>query len=246
MDEEDRKMIVEKLQSVMHDRAVANHKPSSSTTSTTSSRSNSSTISPKSAKSSPGSMALQGTTLTASQGENKETERSTPTSSSGSSSSGGDGGSSSSMATSLEASGLIKFIKVHWRHSKWIADTIHLIRPERYTTHPRGSTSSADTKEGNEEEGNFKAVVVWSNLKEKKQGINLLERMIAQRLGGREKDFLKGVTVCQEVIGDEEEKEGEGEKWAVLRKGDVIVGFPGEQGMEVFVEKVAEWEKEWN
>ena len=231
---EDKKMILEKMQGVMHDRAVANYKPSKSST-TTSPRSSSSTTSTKPAKSSPDSTALRGTTLTASQEEEEETTRSSPSFSSGSGSGGG-------ITTSLEASGLIKLIKVHWRHSKRIADTIHLIRPARYTTHLRSSTSSADT----EEENDFKAVVVWSNLKEKKEGVNLLERMIAQRLGGSQKDFLKGVTVCQEVIDDEEEGKGEGEKWAVLRKGDVVVGFPGERGMDVFIEKVAEWEKVWN
>ncbi len=241
VDEEDRKIILEKLQSVMHDRAVANHKASSSTATTMSPRSTSSTTSLKSVKTSPDSTALQSTPLTASQGEREETERSTPTASSGSSG-GRSSRSSSSSANSLEASGLIKFIKVHWRHSKWIADTIHLIRPLRYATHLGNSTSSADTEE---EEDDFKAVVVWSNLKEKKEGVKLLERMIAQRLGGSEEDFLKGVTVCREVMDDAEEKEGkeEGETWAVLRTKDVIVGFPGEQGMEVFIERVAEWEK---
>ncbi|KAF7503161.1 hypothetical protein GJ744_004265 [Endocarpon pusillum] len=239
LDEEDKKMISEKLQSVMHDCAVANHKPSKWST-TTSPRSSSSTTPPKSAKPSPDSTAPRSATLTASQDEG-ETAHSTPSSFSGASASGG-------ISTSLEASGLIKFIKVHWRHSKCIADIIRLIRPGRYTAHLRSSTSSADT----EEEDDFKAVVVWSNLKEKKEGIHLLQRMIAQRLGGSEKDFLEGVTVCQEVIGDDEDDEeevkevkeakAEGEKWAVLRKGDVVVGFPGERGMDVFTERVAELE----
>ncbi|ERF76540.1 hypothetical protein EPUS_09176 [Endocarpon pusillum Z07020] len=235
LDDEDKKMISAKLQSVMHDCAVANHKPSKWST-TTSPRSSSSTTSPKSAKTSPDSTAPRSTTITASQ-EEAETAHSTPSSSSGASASGG-------IPTSLEASGLIKFIKVHWRHSKCIADAIHLIRPARLTTNLRSSTGSADT----EEEDDFKAVVVWSNLKEKKEGVSLLEGMIAQRLGGSEEDFLEGVTVCQEVIDDDDEEEGkgEGEKWAVLRKGDVVVGFPGERGMDIFIERVAEWEKVCN
>lgn len=199
VDEEDRKMVSERLQSVVHDRAVPKETCRLMTSPSSTQCSNAS--------------GLRGTTLTVSENE-------------------GDTSSSSGRDTRIEDSGLIKFVKVHWRHSKWIADNIHLIRPHQYT-HLRTSTSSADT-EGDD----FKAVIVWSNKKEKKQGINLLERVIAERLGGNEKESMKDVMVCEETIDDEEE-------WLVFHKNDVVVAFPGPEGDTEFLESVQAREKVW-
>ncbi len=197
----DRKMILNRLQSVMHDRALPPQRAKS-------------IASPNSAKCSDESR-LRGTTLTAS--ENEEAS---------SGSSGRD--------TSLEDTGLIKFVKVHWRQSKWIADNVHLIRSTQHS-HLRAPTNSDDAWE---EDDKFKAVIVWSNKRERREGINLLERIIAARLGGSSKDYMKDAMLCQEVMEN-------GEVWVVFHKKDVVVGFPGFEGEDEFLEGVQSMEQVW-
>jgi hypothetical protein len=194
VDDEDRKTISDRLQNVMHDRALLTQ------TSTL-------TASPSPTKCSDDSN-LQGTTLTASE-------------------SPGDLSSSSGGDTPLEGSGLIKFVKVHWKQSKWIKDNINLIR----TTQLRPLRSSTGSEETEEENDNFKAVIVWSNKTERKQGVKLLERLIGARMGENTEDHMKDVMVHNEVMED-------GEGWVVFHKNNVAVGFPGEDGEDDFIEGV--------
>ena len=203
VDDEDRKMILEKLQVVMHDRALPRQTPTLS-------------ASPGSSRCSDESK-LRGTTLTTSE-EDKEAF-STP----------------SGEKMSLEDSGLVKTVKIHWRQSKWIADNIHSIRSP-----PTSSVrTTADSDTSQEGEDSFKAVVVWSNKSERKEGFNLLERMIAARLGGKGGDYKKDVMVCEETL------EG-GELWLVYHKKDVVVAFPGRHGDEDFLGSVRAMEQVWS
>jgi hypothetical protein len=195
VDDEDRKTISDRLQSVMHDRALPKQKTSM-------------TPSPISTRCSDES-ELRGTTLTASESEDETSV-------------------SSGREALLEDSDLIRLVKVHWRQSKWIADNIRNIRP---------STDTKNSGEGTN--NNFRAVIVWSNKAEKKDGINLLERMIVASIGGKRGNYMKDVMRCEEVMDD-------GEVWSVFHKKDVVVGFPGRDGANQFLESVQAEEKVWS
>ena len=177
------------------------------------------TASPSSARCSDESR-LRGTTLTASEEDEQAGE---------------DASVPSDKELALEDSDLIKSVKVHWRQSKWIADNIDTIRSPP-DSNVRSTTNSDESQAG---EDQFKAVVVWSNKAERRDGFNLLERMIVARLRGREDDYKKDVMVCEEVMDD-------GEFWLVLHKGDVVVAFPGRDGDEDFLESVQAMEKVWS
>ena len=200
VDAKDRKMISDKLQSVMHGRALL-------------AQTSMLTASPSPTQGSDISR-LRGTTLTASEHEEEVS-------------------GSSGKDASLEDSGLIKFVKVHWRQRKWIIDNVHLIRPTLHSQ-PRTSIGSDITENGEE---NFKAVIVWSKKSDKKEGIDLLERMIAERLGGRKQTSTKDVVMCKETTDQE--------AWSVLHKNEVVVGFPGEEGVNEFLESVQAREQVW-
>lgn len=200
--EDDRKTISERLQSVMHDRALP--KPTSS-----------STNSPNSTQSCDES-EFGGTSLTDSD-------------------SGGETSGSTGRDIPLEESNLIKFVKVHWRQSKWIADNINLLRSPQYTD-LRARTNSENTTDGH---ANFKAVVIWSNKDERKDGVNLLERIIAAKLGGHTNDCMKDVMAIPEKMDD-------GEVWMVYHKNKVVVAFPGSEGEAAFLESVEAMDKVWS
>lgn len=214
VDDADRAMISERLQAVMHDRAFVAQTPSL-------------TASPASARYSDESR-LGGTTLTASEEDARSEEEEEEVS------------TRSDKGLSLEDSDLIKSVKVHWRQSKWIADNIDAVRSPP-TSNVR-SSSDSDESQGGEDRGSetpYKAVVIWSNKAEKREGFNLLERMIVARLRGLENDYKKDVMVCEEVMDD-------GEFWLVLHKGDVVVAFPGRDGDEEFLESVQAMDKVWS
>jgi Holliday junction resolvase-like predicted endonuclease len=140
---------------------------------------------------------------------------------------------------SLENCGLIKFVKVHWKQSKWIVDNIYLIRSPQCSDLIRAPGHySDDTTEEEEEDCRFKAVIVWSNKTERQDGINLLERMIAARLGGNKNSYMKDVMECGEIMDD-------GEEWLVFHKKEVVVGFPGRHGDDEFLASVQAMETVW-
>lgn len=139
----------------------------------------------------------------------------------------------SGSSGSLEESGLINFVKVHWRKSKWIVDNIQLVRPHHYSS-IRAPTSSGDTMEEKDE---FKVVIVWSNKAEKKEGIDLLYMIMAARSEGISTDYLEDVMKFKEVMED-------GEMWSVFHKKNVVVGFPGPKGEAEFVESFQAMEDE--
>jgi hypothetical protein len=212
IDRDDRDMIVEKLRAVMHYQALLPPLNPSVT------------ASPESAKRSDDSR-LRGTTLTASENENEKEL-------SGSSSSGKD--------TSLEESGLVKFVKVHYKQNKGIADHLHAIRAHACLYSNIRATGASEDAAAKEIEDRFKVVVIWANKEERQDGVNLLERMIAERLGDhRKKTYMKGVLVREEIMDD-------GEMWLVFRKKEVVVGFPGRFGDEEFLESVRDMEKVWS
>jgi hypothetical protein len=250
VDDADRKMILERLQAAMHDRAFVAKSPSASLT-----------ASPESATRCSDESRLRGTTLTASEEEADDEEEEDEE--------GGEEeeeeGSSSSLSSddpkhlSLETSGLIKSIKVHWRQSKWVVDNIHSIRRRRLSIHhhqqanPRAalrtdsSSSSSSTEFINDSSNDnieFKAVIIHSNKSERQQGLNLLERLIAARLGGRENNFMRDVVVCEEVVDGDDDDKGAG-FWLVWHKKEVVVAFPGREGDEKFVEAVGGMERVW-
>lgn len=197
VDEEDRSVILAKLQSVMHDRALLHQQTS-------------------------------GWTACAASGRCSDKSRVRDRRPIMSSENEGGSPASSGNDACLADSGLIKFVKVHWKQSKWIVDNFHLIRSRQQCSSSERRSKSEST---GEEVDDFKAVVVWSNKAEKKQGINLLERMIAAQVGGQKNDDIRGVIKCEEVMDS-------GETWLVYHNNDVVVGFPGRDGDNKFVASI--------
>lgn len=140
---------------------------------------------------------------------------------------------------SLENCGLIKFVKVHWKQSKNIRDNLHAINPNQdaYPMNPANPEGSLKVE-------TFKAVIVWANKKDKKEGIKLLEKMIVERLGKpvqevRKSKYLKEAEEVVEVADD-------GARWLAFHKENVVVGFPGSRGDEAFIEAVQAMDTVWN
>lgn len=210
--EEDRNMISDRLQRVMHDRALLAQTAIS-------------IASPCSATSSDELGSQKATVMALETEEQLTLER------------------SQEALTELEDCGLVKFVKVDWRVSKWIDDNIHAIR---YVPSPgfQNSRGAAEVKGKAKKKQptvmtttttkDFKGVIVWSNKTDRKEGINFLERMIAARLVAsrqecKDLDYLKDVEVYHEVVDYREQ-------WLVFRKKSVVVGFPGRDGDEEFLD----------